>query len=120
MKIIDKLVMIHIAVTDMVKAKHFYESILGCRVTKDYGQGGQHWVSLELPGGGVSLNLSTMHENMKPGTMKLYFSTADIEESFSDLKNKKINPINEITNDSWGKWFNVSDPDGNNIMIVQS
>ena len=42
------------------------------------GPNGQRWVSMDLPGGGTSINLTTFHENMKPGTMKLYLSTPDI------------------------------------------
>ena len=46
----EKLLMVMVAVTDMAKAKAFYAEQLGWSVTKDYGQGDHHWVSLELPG----------------------------------------------------------------------
>ena len=85
---VEKILMFHMAVTDMAKAKEFYADKLGFKVTKDSGQGDQHWVSLEAPGGGPSLNLTTMHENMKPGTMKLYLSTPDIEAAYQELKAK--------------------------------
>ena len=62
---VEKILMFTMAVTDMAKAKEFYAEKLGFKVTRDYGQGDQHWVSLEAPGGGASLNLTTMHENMK-------------------------------------------------------
>ena len=66
---VEKILMFTMAVTDMAKAKAFYADKLGFQVTRDYGQGDQHWVSLDAPGGGASLNLTTMHENMKPGSM---------------------------------------------------
>jgi len=117
---VGKILMLHMAVSDMAKAKAFYSDQLGFRVTRDYGQGDQHWVSLDAPEGGASLNLTTMHENMKPGTMKLYLSTPDIEATYKELKTKGVEPTSEITKDGWGTWFGVSDPDGNRWLIVQS
>src|SRR5579859_2003835 len=120
MSTIDKLKMFHMAVNDMDKAKAFYTDKLGFKATQDNGQGDRRWVSMELPGGGTSINLTTFHENMKPGTMKLYLSTPDIEAAYQELKAKGVEPTSEIADDGWGKWFGMSDPDGNNWLIVQS
>ncbi|GLV54170.1 hypothetical protein KDH_10180 [Dictyobacter sp. S3.2.2.5] len=116
--------MLTIAVTEMAKAKAFYAGQLGFRVTTDFGQGDQHWVSLELPGGGASLNLTTMHENMQPGTMKLYLATSDLEAAYNELKAKGAR-VNEVKDDLYGpgsgvKWFEISDPDGNRWLVVQA
>src|ERR671937_530171 len=94
---VEKIVMFHMAVTDMAKAKKFYAEKLGFKVTRDSGPGDQQWVSLDAPGGGASLNLTTVHENMKPGTMKLYLSTPDIEAARQELKAKGVEPISETT-----------------------
>jgi predicted enzyme related to lactoylglutathione lyase len=117
---VEKILMFHMAVTDMAKAKEFYAEKLGFKVTKDYGQGDQHWVSLDAPGGGASLNLTTMHENMKPGTMKLYLSTPDIEAAYKELKAKGVEPTSEITDVNGVKYAGFSDPDGNQWLLVQS
>jgi len=121
---VERILMFHMAVTDMAKAKEFYAGKVGFQVTRDYGQGGQHWVSLDAPGGGTSLNLTTMHENMKPGTMKLYLSTPDIEAAYQELKAKGVK-VNEVKDDLYGpgsgvKWFDLRDPDGNLWQMVQS
>jgi catechol 2,3-dioxygenase-like lactoylglutathione lyase family enzyme len=120
----EKLLMVMMAVTDMAKAKAFYAEQLGWSVTKDVGRGDKHWVSLELPGGGASLNLSTMHEHMKPGTMSLYFSTSNIEAVYNELKAKGVN-VDEVKDNLYGpgsgvKWFKLEDPDGNRWLAVQS
>src|SRR5215472_1262183 len=86
----EKILMVTMSVTDMAKAKAFYAEQLGWSVTQDYGQGEHHWVSLELPGGGAKLTLSTMHQHMKPGTMSLYVSTSDIEAAHSQLKARGV------------------------------
>jgi predicted enzyme related to lactoylglutathione lyase len=120
----EKILMLQMAVTEMAKAKEFYAEKLGWSVTKDYGQGDRHWVSLELPGGGTSLTLTTMHGHMKPGTMTLYLSTSNIEAAHDELKAKGVN-VNEVKDDLYGrgsgvKWFSLSDPDGNQWLMVQS
>ena len=105
-------------------AKAFYAEQLGWSVTTDYGEGDRHWVTLELPGGGASLSLSTMHGQMKPGTLTLYLSTSDIEAAHNELKAKGVK-VNEVKDDLYGpgsgvKWFNLEDPDGNRWLAVQS
>lgn len=124
MKTIDKLTMFHMAVTDMDKAKEFYADKLGFKITKDskdFRPGKDRWVSIVPPGGGVTINLANVFENLKPGTMKLYFSTPDVEKAYEELKAKGVKPTSEIL-DGWGegKLFSVSDPDGNSLWIVQA
>ena len=120
----EKILMVMMAVTDMAKAKAFYAEQLGFQVTNDVGQGDQHWVTLALPGGGATLTLSTMHGNMKPGTMRLYLSTSNIEAAYHDLKAKGVK-VNEMKDDLYGpgsgvKWFDLHDPDGNLWQVAQS
>jgi len=119
--------MFHVAVNEMDKMKEFYEGTLGCKATIDKAYGDQRWVSIELPGGGTSINLTTVHENMKPGTLKLYLSSPDVGAAYAELTSKGVKPTKELANDwgKWngvkdetGKWFEVSDPDGNRLLII--
>jgi catechol 2,3-dioxygenase-like lactoylglutathione lyase family enzyme len=129
MQVIDKLVMFHMAVNDMDKVKEFYEDKLGFKVTNDKAYGDKRWVSMEFPGGGASINLTTVHENMKPGTYKLYLSSPDVEAAYEELVSKGVKPAKEIADDwgKWngsedqgGKWFEVTDPDGNHLLIISA
>jgi predicted enzyme related to lactoylglutathione lyase len=120
----EKLLMLQMAVTEMAPAKAFYTEQLGCQVTQDFGQGDQHWVTLAFPGGGPSLTLSTMHGNMRPGTMRLYLATPDIEALYNDLTAKGVE-VTEIKDDLFGpgsgvKWFALHDPDGNVWTVAQA
>jgi catechol 2,3-dioxygenase-like lactoylglutathione lyase family enzyme len=125
MKTFDKLVMISVAVSDMTNAKDFYADKLGFNVTSDYRHNDDNWwVSLELPGGGTSMTLTTAHENMKPGAMKLYLSTADIQAAHQQLTTKGVTLASGINDDLYGpgsgvKWFNFYDPDGNQWIALQ-
>jgi uncharacterized glyoxalase superfamily protein PhnB len=126
MKIIDKLTMLYMAVNDMDQAKEFYVNKLGFKVTTDYRQDDKHWwVTLELPGGGTSITISTDHGPMKPGTMRLYVSSPDVQAAYTQLNEKDAQSTSKILDDLYGpgsgvKWFSIKDPDGNVWMIAQS
>ena len=121
---VDHLMMFSIAVSDMPKAKAFYADKLGLKVTTDSRRDDHNWwVGLALPEGGPSVILTTAHENMKPGTMKVYFATADVAGAHQELSVKGAK-VNEVKNDLFGpgsgvKWFSVEDPDGNQVLLVQ-
>ncbi len=121
---IDHVMMFSVAVTDMPKAKAFYLDKLGLKVTSDSRMDDHSWwVGLALPEGGASVILTTAYENMKPGTMKMYFATSDVEGAHKELSAKGAK-VNDVKNDLFGpgsgvKWFSVEDPDGNQVMLVQ-
>ncbi len=121
---IDNLMMFSVAVTDMPKAKAFYSDKLGLKVTSDSRRDDHNWwVAMALPEGGTSIILTTAHENMKPGTMKLYFTTSDVAGAHQELSAKGAK-VNEVKNDLFGpgsgvKWFSLEDSDGNQILLVQ-
>ncbi len=125
MQVVNKLTMFKMAVGDMPKAKTFYEDTLGLKVTTDYRRDDHNWwVSLTLPEGGVFITLTTAHENMKPGTLSLYFASADIAAAHQELRAKGAK-VAELKDDLHGpgsgvKWFNLEDPDGNQVVLEQA
>ncbi|HLJ46366.1 MAG TPA: glyoxalase superfamily protein [Bryobacteraceae bacterium] len=125
MQIVDKLIRFKMAVNDMPKAKAFYAEKLGLKVTTDYRRDDHNWwVSLALPEDGASIVVTTAHENMKPGTMSLYFASPDVAAAHQEISAKGAK-VNEIKDDLYGpgsgvKWFNVEDPDGNQVFLVQA
>jgi catechol 2,3-dioxygenase-like lactoylglutathione lyase family enzyme len=125
MRVINKLTMVYLPVSDMQKAKEFYSDTLGLKVIQDYKQDDNNWwVSVALPEGGVTITLSTHHGNMKPGNMTMYFSTSDVSAAHKQLSGKGVN-VNEVKDDLYGpgsgvKWFNLQDPDGNTVYLAQA
>jgi predicted enzyme related to lactoylglutathione lyase len=123
-KTVDKIIMFNIGVSDMDQSKAFYLDRLGLKVTNDIGQGNMHWVTLGLPGGGASLVLTTAYGNFKPGTMVIQFSTSDIQAAYKQLNAKDAKATGPIIDDFHGpgsgvKGFEIDDPDGNHLFIVQ-
>jgi len=125
MQVVNKFMMLHVAVGDMPKAKEFYAGKLGLQVVTDYRQDDNNWwVELALPEGGVHVTLTTHHGHMKPGTLTLYFAAADITASHKELSDQGVK-VTEIQDDLHGpgsgtKWFNFHDPEGNLVHIEQA
>jgi len=116
--------MLAVAVNDMPKAKEFYSDKLGLKIMSDYRQDDDHWwVALTLPEDRVTITLTTFHENVKPGAMKLWFGTSDITAAHKELSNKGVK-VSEIGDDLHGpgsgvKWFSFKDPDSNQVILEQ-
>ena len=127
MQVVNKLMMLAMNVSDMPKAKAFYVDKLGLKVATDYRKDDDNWwVSLTLPESGASITLArtTGFENIKPGTMALYFETSDIAAAHKELSNRGVK-VNEVKDDLFGpgsgvKWFDLEDPDGNQVKLVQA
>ncbi len=125
MQIVNKFMMLQVAVSDMPKAKLFYADKIGLKVNTEYRQdNGNWWVALTFPEGGVTITLTTHHMHMKPGSMTLYFATSDIDAAHKELELKGVK-VGEIKDDLHGpgsgvKFFQLNDPDGSLIHIEQA
>ncbi len=127
MHIANQLMMVSVNVGDMNASKSFYIDKLGFKVSTEYRQDDNNWwVTLAFPGGGASLTLSRASmspESIKEGTLSIYFETSDVETTHKDLSGKDLG-VSDVQDDLFGpgsgvKWFNVKDPDGNSIFMVQ-
>lgn len=124
---INKLMMITINVGNIPEAKAFYVDKLGLKVTTDYRQNDDNWwLSLTFPENGTAITLAraTGFENIKPGTLSVYFETSDIAAAQKELTSKGIK-VGEVQDDLFDpgssvKWFNIEDPDGNRVFLVKA
>jgi catechol 2,3-dioxygenase-like lactoylglutathione lyase family enzyme len=128
MQIVNNFIMVSIAVSDVKKAKEFYAEKLGLEVVTDYRRSDDNWwVTLTPPGGGTSLTLarsSAVKKTTQRGTLSFYLSTSDIAAAHKELNEKGVKP-NQIQDDLYGpgsgvKWFNLDDPDGNQVFVAQT
>ncbi len=127
MQVVNKLMMLSMNVSDIPKAKAFYADTLGLKVTTDFRKDDDNWwVTLTLPEGGATITLSraTGFEKMRPGTITMYFETSDIAASHKELSNRGVK-VADVKDDLFGpgsgvKWFNLEDPDGNQVILAQA
>jgi predicted enzyme related to lactoylglutathione lyase len=118
MPLFDRLVRFHMAVNDIDVTRDFYAEKLGFTVDREMSMGDVRWAFLELPGDGVSVLLTTDQQFMKPGGMKLYLSTSDIEAACEGLRVKGVVVPDEVRRDDWATWFDFQDPDGNQVIVT--
>lgn len=105
---------IFIPVSDVKKARDWYSNLLGIPADGEIVHGHIYVISLE----NINLVLdSKIFEKHKPVGMPLFhFDTIDIKVAYEYVISKEVNILTEIEN---GHWFNISDPDGNVLMVCQ-
>ena len=128
MSVANQLTMVSVVVSEMKRAKEFYAEKLGFEVATDYRQNDDNWwVKLTFPSGGASITLArsstTSNEPPKPGTVGFYLSTSDIAAAHKEL-NEKGAKTSEIRDNLYGpgsgvKFFQLQDPDGNQVTFAQ-
>ena len=122
-KIVDKIILTHLLVRDMDKAKAFYTDVLGFEATQDTKWGKDNrGVFVVPPGSGTYIALDFMSEEKTFDTKRTFnISTSDVEAAFKAIKEKSVNPNSEIMPyPPGGRFFSVNDPDGNVWKILQS
>jgi predicted enzyme related to lactoylglutathione lyase len=120
MNTIDKITLIYLPVSDISESKTFFTDILGFTIVADYEQEGGRWVTLVPAGGEPTITLSSYAEDVPPAPLTIHLSTSDADAAYADVKARGGTPNNEVSDDSWGKWFSIDDPTGNHWYVVQA
>jgi len=112
-------------VSDVEKSKHFYNVILGQKITVDFGAN----VGFE---GGLSIweknyALKTIFKdkaaNFAVGgnNAEIYFEASNLEALFESLVRQQVNVIHSIMEHPWGqRAFRIRDPDNHIVEISES
>ena len=101
-------------VSDMARARKFYEETLGLKVTLNYQE---MWVEFELAG--EAFAITNMDMGRQPGAKGglVAFEVDEYDKTIAALKEKKA-PFVMDTYETPGCHFAVvADPDGNQVMI---
>ncbi len=104
-------------VTDITRARAFYEDVLGLKVTMENNMGnGGHWIEYDI--GATTLGIGRA-EGWKPSSdgCTVALEVEDFDSSIADLKNAgtpfRMGPFETPV----CHMAMVSDPDGNTIII---
>jgi len=106
-------------VTDMARAKAFYEETLGLPPAKDLVPG--KWVEFDLPQGGC-LALTTMVQDISPSDSaggSLAFEVEDIHALVDTLKSKDVKLKADVFESPVCHMAVVLDTEGNAFMLHQ-
>ena len=133
-----KLEVITIPVSDIDRAKQFYES-LGWRVDADFNKGGEHVVQVTPPGSPCSVHFGTGLTTAKPGSaLGILLIVTDIQAARDELVRRGVEPsgafhfpgfsrvdraarLSGPSPDfpSYGTFLSFQDPDGNEWLLQE-
>lgn len=115
-----KLELVAVPVTDVDRAKAFYEKI-GFNTDHDHTVSEEvRFVQLTPPGSACSIAIGKGLTRMAPGSLdNMQVVVADIEEAYEDLRGRGVE-VTEIQDLPWGSFVYFSDPDGNGWAVQQT
>ena len=104
-------------VTDMERARTFYEGILGLTVTMDHKlEGGAHWVEYDIGSGTLAIGLAPGMEPSRDGC-SVALEVDDFDKAIEELKAAGVEFNFGPLETSVCHMAFVRDPDGNSIGI---
>ena len=114
-----KLELIAVPVTDVDRAKAFYEQV-GFHADHDHQVSEDiRFVQLTPPGSACSIALGTGISDMKPGTLRgLQVVVSDADAARAALVDAGVE-ASEVQDFPWGRFVFFADPDGNGWAVQQ-
>jgi predicted enzyme related to lactoylglutathione lyase len=114
-----KLELISVPVSDVDRAKAFYEQV-GFHLDHDHTVSEDiRFVQLTPPGSACSIAIGKGLAEMAPGTIKgLQIVVSDADAAHAELTERGIE-VSEVQQLPWGRFVFFSDPDGNGWAIQQ-
>jgi predicted enzyme related to lactoylglutathione lyase len=114
-----KLELVAIPVTDVDKAKAFYEQV-GFNADHDHRVNESlRFVQLTPPGSGCSICLGEGVTDAAPGSVRgMQMVVADADEAHALLTERGVD-VSPVDDQPWGRFVYVSDPDGNTWALQQ-
>ncbi|HEU5152084.1 MAG TPA: VOC family protein [Iamia sp.] len=113
------LELIMVPVTDIDRAKAFYEQV-GFHTDHDQTVSDEiRFVQMTPPGSACSIAFGRGITEMEPGSLdNLQVCVADIEAAHADLTARGIE-VSPIADLPWGSFVHLADPDGNRWAVQQ-
>ena len=104
-------------VTDLVRARAFYEGTLGLVPSTTFGEGDKGWIEYDLGAG--TLAITNMSDLWKPSSdgPSVALEVADFDEAIATLKAANVRFMVEPMKGEPCSLAIITDPDGNGIAI---
>src|SRR5918995_255051 len=116
-----KLELIPVPVSDVDRAKAFYEERAGFAVDNDATvREGLRFIQLPPPGSGCSVSIGEGITEMEPGSLQgIQLVVDDIEAARDELSARGLE-VSDVQDFPWGRFVFFSDPDGNGWAVQQT
>lgn len=103
-------------VTDMERARSFYEGVLGLKVTMDHELDGGHWVEFDIGAGTLAIGKAPGWNPSKEGC-SVSLEVDDFDAAIAELKAANVEFNFGPIETSVCHMAFVRDPDGNSVGI---
>jgi predicted enzyme related to lactoylglutathione lyase len=112
---IKSIAFVGIPVTDINRAREFYEGVLGLNLSEEMGKG--RWVEYAIGDG--TLALANFPDQWKPSSAgtSVAIEVEDFAEAIKSLKAANVRILNDSVESPVCRMAIVQDPDGNRIII---
>ena len=115
---VKELAFVFHPVTDIARARKFYEDLLGLKVgLKVEFSPGQWWVEYDLAGQALAIS-NTPPPGSKPQA-SVYLEVADLDAALASVRAAGATIAHDIMDFPPCRMFAVKDPDGNQIGLHQ-
>jgi predicted enzyme related to lactoylglutathione lyase len=115
---ITQIAFVYHRVTDIVRARDFYERVLGMKVALEYeGAPGKWWIEYEVDG--IAFAITNVGQPRGDGGAVPVFEVADVEAAVKALQVAGVMFVEPLTEYPRCRSFMVTDPDGNQIGFHQ-
>lgn len=113
---VKRIAFVYHHVTDIARARRFYEELLGLTVSLEYeGAPGKWWIEYDVAG--ITFAIKNFDQVSPKGEAVLAFEVADIDAALTAVRAAGIPIIEELTDFPRCRSFAVGDPDGNEIIL---
>ena len=114
-----KLELVAVPVSDVDRAKAFYEQV-GFNADHDHRVSDEmRFVQLTPPGSGCSIAIGSGIMTTEPGSVQgLQLVVDDIEAAHDDLSGRGVE-VSDVQDFPWGRFVFFKDPDGNGWAVQQ-
>ena len=105
-------------VTDVPRARQFYEEVLGLNPAMVHeldGHPGKYWIEYEIDDGAIAI--SNMWEPDSNSGPSIAFEVDDFDTAMAELKEAGVNIVADRIESPSCKFSLITDPDGNGITI---
>jgi predicted enzyme related to lactoylglutathione lyase len=107
-------------ITDVPRARDFYENKLGLKVGSHGNQGETWWIEYDLPGGGCfALTNFTQEKPSATAGGSIAFEVQDLDALIVDLKSKGVQFSGDIIHSPVCRMAVCLDSEGNSLLLHQ-
>ncbi|MBK8475498.1 MAG: VOC family protein [Opitutaceae bacterium] len=104
-------------VTDMPRARAFYEGILGLKPGISYEHEGKHWIEYDIAGAALGITNMVPHWAPSRTGPSVALEVADFEAAIATLRAAEVKFLVEPSASPVCHMAVVADPDGNSVCI---